>query len=63
MRNQLLKLRKTWMTKTTVEEERSYHGSTSSGKKRQAEMKEALRFMSYVNRLLRTSIMQSYRVV
>ena len=51
------------MTKTTVEEERSFHGSTSSGTKRRAEVKEALGLKSDANRLPRTSVLQGYRVV
>ena len=45
------------MTKATVEEERSFRGSASSGTKRRAEVKEALSLMSDANRLPRTPVL------
>ena len=45
------------MIETTVDEERSFCGSASSGAKRRAEVKEALGLMSYANRLPRTSVL------
>ena len=51
------------MTETTVEEERSFCGSASSGTKRRAEVKEALLLMSDANHLPCTPVLQGYRVV
>ena len=51
------------MTKTTVDEERSFCGSAISGIKRRADVKEALWLMSYANCLPCTPVLQGYRIV
>ena len=51
------------MTNTIVNKERSIHESSNNGRRRQVEMKEALRLTSYANRPSRTSVLQIDKVI
>ena len=46
-----------------MNKKRSIHGSESNGRSRRAEMKEALKLMSYANRPPHTPILQCDRII